>query len=95
MSEITDLRFAFHYEIEDLEKKLFQAETQVKALNEEVSTREDDYRNYNKNFTDKIKCLEVSFVALFIDLGKISDGCIGGACCTSFSSFASLSYAQT
>ncbi|XP_010285868.1 PREDICTED: GRIP1-associated protein 1-like, partial [Phaethon lepturus] len=45
-------------EIEDLEKELFQSENQIKALNEEASKRENDYRNYNEDFTNKMKCLE-------------------------------------
>lgn len=83
ISEITDLHFSFHYEIEDLEKELIQSENQVKALSEEASKKENDYRNYNEDFTNKIKHLEVSFVVLFINLGKISDGLIGSVCCTS------------
>nr|XP_009487650.1 PREDICTED: spindle pole body component 110-like [Pelecanus crispus] len=45
-------------EIEDLQKEIFQSENQVKALSEEASKRENDYRNYNEDLTNKIKCLE-------------------------------------
>ncbi|XP_063188807.1 uncharacterized protein LOC134514659 [Chroicocephalus ridibundus] len=45
-------------EIKDLERKLIQSENQVKALSEEASKKENDYRNYNEDFTKKIKCLE-------------------------------------
>ncbi|PKU44752.1 hypothetical protein llap_4930 [Limosa lapponica baueri] len=58
ISEITDLHFAFHYEIEDLERKLIQSENEVKALSEEASKKENEYRNYNEDFSNKIKCLE-------------------------------------
>ncbi|XP_010170757.2 uncharacterized protein PFB0765w, partial [Antrostomus carolinensis] len=43
---------------EDLEKKIFQCKNQVKALSKEASMRENYYRNYKEDITNKIKCLE-------------------------------------
>ncbi|XP_040415871.1 spindle pole body component 110-like isoform X1 [Cygnus olor] len=43
---------------EDLEKEILQSENRIKALSEEANKRENDYRNYNEDFTNKIKCLE-------------------------------------
>lgn len=74
ISEITDLHFAFHCEAENLEEEIFQSESQFKALSEEASKKENDYKNYKEDFANKIKCLEVSFVVLFINLGNMSDG---------------------
>lgn len=83
VSEITDPHFAFCYEIEDVEKEIFQTETKIKALTEEASKRENYYKNYNEDFANKIKYLEVGFIVLFINLEKISDGYIGSVCCSS------------
>ncbi|KAK2538959.1 hypothetical protein Q9233_001876 [Columba guinea] len=58
VSEITDPHFAFCYEIEDVEKEIFQTETKIKALTAEASKRENYYKNYNEDFANKIKCLE-------------------------------------
>lgn len=87
VSEITDPHFAFCYEIEDVEKEIFQTETKIKALTEEASKRENYYKNYNEDFANKIKRLEVGFIVLFINLEKISDGYIGSVCCLSLQLF--------
>eukprot|EP00075_Anas_platyrhynchos_P006086 XP_012963737.3 coiled-coil domain-containing protein 175 isoform X2 [Anas platyrhynchos] len=43
---------------EDLEKEILQSENRIKALSEEANKRENDYRNYNEDFINKMKCLE-------------------------------------
>ncbi|KAM6311320.1 coiled-coil domain-containing protein 175 [Aegotheles albertisi] len=45
-------------EVEDLEKELLQSKNQVKALSKEASKKENDYRIYNEDLTNKIKCLQ-------------------------------------
>ncbi|XP_021258463.1 myosin-9-like isoform X2 [Numida meleagris] len=45
-------------ETKELEKELLQSENQIKALTEEAIKKKNDYRNYNEDFTNKIKYLE-------------------------------------
>nr|XP_047922213.1 cytadherence high molecular weight protein 2-like isoform X4 [Anser cygnoides] len=55
---------------EDLEKELLQSENRIKALREATNKRENDYRNYNEDFTNKIKCLENDIKTATEDLLK-------------------------